>query len=1274
MASVVDFARVAVGYAVVGVPLREQRSEQAVSAVEVHVLTQGFWRTRPMRTTKLISVGVLLLGMSATLLVGFITPAQAQTAPNGLPERDAPGREVLRTRPQAIPVIAERNRISTRQAEQILAKGDAWVSPSGGILFSEPAPGPHVPFDTVAGPYPYGQTFLLHSRPGSNRTIYLDFNGETVSGTTWKNGGTINAPAYDLDGNQASFSNAEMDGIQYIWQRVTEAYSPFDIDVTTELPTIDELDRSSTGDATYGTRIVVTSIDPSLVTDVSTTGVAYLGSFDETPNHQFKQPAWAFTWAFGGNNKRLADVTIHELGHTLGLSHDGDSGGAYHGGNGLWGPIMGATYTVPIGQFSRGEYSDANNSEDDLSVIASHGGTWRVDDHPNAISTATPLVASSSGVVTPGGDYDTFRYTATTSGNVTFDATPSGKGPMLDINLTLYSGTPTELATANPPDSYVSESTASGMDASITYAVTAGVSYYLQVGPGSYLTPITGGFSTYGSIGSYVVTASTAGQGTPTNGKIVFQRNDGNDHEIVLRSSAGTETQLTNNTVQDYDPVLSPDGTKIAFASDRDGNWEIYRMNLDGSGVVRLTNNAALDEFPTWSPDGTKLTFDSNRDANFELYSMASSNGNNPTRLTFDSSDDKRPALSPDGTRVVWSTNRNGNSDIYVGAADGSGSPLRLTQNAANDVHPAWSPDSTKVAYATARTDPNPTSCNPCNFEIFWLKADGTSNPITQVTNSAGIDEYPSWSTDGTEIVFSSERSGSYDLWKAAAADGSSPLQLTTGAVDDSEPHWQPPSTPGLTVPGAPTGASAMAATASATVSWVAPSSNGGSPITGYTVTSSPGSRTCSTTGALTCTVTGLTGGVSYTFTVTATNAIGTGPASTPSNAVTPPAPSGDWFHPVNPGRILDSRASSQVGAFSTPWGPGAQRDVQVAGTGGVPSGADAVVLNVTVTNTTASSFLSVWPAGQPTPNPLVSSLNWTSGLTIPNAVTAKVGVNNKTTVFNAGGNVDVVIDVVGYYDTNPGDGMTSVNPARVLDSRASSQVGAFSTPWGPGGQRDVQVAGTGGVPSGADAVVVNVTVTNTTAASFLSIWPAGQQKPNPLVSSLNWTSGLTIPNAVTAKVGANNKITVFNAGGNVDVVIDVVGYFAAGTGKAFHPLNPARIQDSRPASQVGAYNGPWGQGTTRGVAVTNIGGVPATGVDSVLLNVTVTNTTAASFLSIWPGALPAPNPLVSSLNWLTGRTIPNAVTAKVGVNGALNFYNPGGNVDVIADVSGWYG
>ena len=250
----------------------------------------------------------------------------------------------------------------------------------------------------------------------------------------------------------------------------------------------------------------------------------------------------------------------------------------------------------------------------------------------------------------------------------------------------------------------------------------------------------------------------------------------------------------------------------------------------------------------------------------------------------------------------------------------------------------------------------------------------------------------------------------------------------------------------------------------------------------------------------------------------------------------------GDLYHAMAPVRILDSRpAPETVGPFSTPWGAGVTRDVTVAGAAGVPASASAVVLNATVTGTTANSHLSIWPKGAV--KPTASNLNWSAGQTIPNAVTAKVGADGKVSVFNNSGSVNVIFDVVGYFEVGTGDRFFPIAPVRVQDSRpAPETVGPFTTPWTAGLTRDVMVAGQLGIPTEATAVLMNATVTGTTANSHLSIWPKGAVKPT--ASSLNWSAGVTIANSVTAKVGTADSISVFNNAGSVHVIADVSGYY----------------------------------------------------------------------------------------------------------------------------------
>jgi hypothetical protein len=212
------------------------------------------------------------------------------------------------------------------------------------------------------GPYPYAQTFSLHSRPTATRVIYLDFTGHTTSGTVWNSsfagGASVVTPPYDTDGNPSAFSTAEMDSIQHIWMRVSEDYAPFDVDVTTADPGIEGLRKTSTTDNAYGVRACIGGSGTDWY-GAQAGGVAYVGSFGWSDG----TPAFIFSVALGnGYEKYVAEAVSHEVGHTLGLHHDGVIGGsAYFQGQNNWAPIMGVGYYADLVQFSKGEYSGANN-------------------------------------------------------------------------------------------------------------------------------------------------------------------------------------------------------------------------------------------------------------------------------------------------------------------------------------------------------------------------------------------------------------------------------------------------------------------------------------------------------------------------------------------------------------------------------------------------------------------------------------------------------------------------------------------------------------------------------------------------------------------------------------------------------------------------------------------------------------------------------------------------------------------------------------------------
>ncbi|HVL07096.1 MAG TPA: hypothetical protein VM388_13985 [Acidimicrobiales bacterium] len=380
---------------------------------------------------------------------------------------------------------------------------------------------------------------------------------------------------------------------------------------------------------------------------------------------------------------------------------------------------------------------------------------------------------------------------------------------------------------------------------------------------------------------------------------------------------------------------------------------------------------------------------------------------------------------------------------------------------------------------------------------------------------------------------------------------------------------------------------------------------------------------------------------------------------------VRPADASAGRYHPLAPARILDTRDGT--GGVRGPVGSNATVVLDVTGVGGVPSsGVSAVVLNVTVTSPAQTGFLTVFPSG--TSRPLASNVNFVPGQTVPNLVMARVGGNGNVAIYNSAGPTSVVADVVGWYGASGvagGSRLTSLSPSRILDTRVGT--GGSRAPVGPASTIALTVTGVGGVPA-ADvaAVVLNVTATEPSGVSFLTVFPSGT--PRPLASNLNFQTGDTVPNLVVAKVGADGKVAIYNNAGSTHVVADVVGWFGRDGGSAgstYEPLPPARVLDTR------GPNAPIGPGGTVTVDVTGAGGVPATGAVAVVLNVTATQPSTGGFLTVFPSG--TSRPLASNLNVVAGETRPNLVVAKVGADGSVKVYNNSGTTHLVVDVAGWY-
>lgn len=374
-----------------------------------------------------------------------------------------------------------------------------------------PHEGAVAPIDTAIdamAPFPLDQTFELHSRPGANHTVYLDFDGHVTTGTTWNSFfGNITTPAYDIDGDRTNFSDEELERIQFIWERVVEDFSPFDINVTTEEPDdLGDLTKNGASDQRWGVRVAVGGSSFDWL-GAGAGGVALLTSFNDaidTPTYVF--PAQLAN----GNEKFVAEATSHEVGHTLGLSHDGDNVRSYYTGHGTgptgWAPIMGVGYSQPLVQWSKGEYTNANNQQDDLFIITNDNGFgYRADLAGDSVNSAAVLnldetdvtAVDDAGVIETPADVDVYSF-RTGDGPVSFDIQPWHRSPNLDIQAQLVDSSGTIIQTSNPTGA---------LDAQINANLSGG-DYYLYIEGVGEGNPATTGYTDYGSIGQFTITGN----------------------------------------------------------------------------------------------------------------------------------------------------------------------------------------------------------------------------------------------------------------------------------------------------------------------------------------------------------------------------------------------------------------------------------------------------------------------------------------------------------------------------------------------------------------------------------------------------------------------------------------------------------------------------------------------------------------------------------------------------------------------------------------------
>jgi hypothetical protein len=414
-----------------------------------------------------------------------------------------------------------------------------------------------------------------------------------------------------------------------------------------------------------------------------------------------------------------------------------------------------------------------------------------------------------------------------------------------------------------------------------------------------------------------------------------------------------------------------------------------------------------------------------------------------------------------------------------------------------------------------------------------------------------------------------------------------------------------------------------------------------------------------------------------YPVTLTSHNGVGVDAAQAFVLSVKAPAK----YVVITRCRLYDSRTGTGSCSGVTPaspsrLGPGAVRAIQVAGVSGVPADAEAVVLNLAASGASAPTYLAAYPDG--TPRPLVSNVNVSSTAAVSNLDIVPIGSDGKIDVYNGAGSVNAIVDLAGYFEGGTGDGFTPLTPCRLFDTRTQNTThcaggtASTGTRLAPGGTLQVRVTAATGVPASATVAAISLTAVGAASPTYLTAFPAGPNHPD--ISDLNVSVGRVASHLVLVPIGANGVIDVYNGGGAVDVVGDLVGFFGPTGTSAYAATTPCRLLDTRTVFVTCPGAGPtvaqrWLAGSGAEIFVAGVNQMPAS-TTGLMLDVTAVDATGPTFVTAYPSG---PRPPVSTVNVSGPGAVAAAASVGTGIEGAVDIVNSVASVDVIADLEGFY-